>query len=145
MTYTIHTAANTDYPEITEIWEASVRATHHFLSEHHIQFYKTRIPNDYLPALNVFCIKTDESKIAGFIGLSDDKIEMLFIEPEFFGCGIGKALTSFAIHEKGIQKVDVNEQNPLAVRFYTGLGFKQTGRSEIDGEGNAFPILHLEL
>jgi putative acetyltransferase len=145
MTYTIQKASPTNYPEITKLWEASVRATHHFLSELHIQFYKNRIPNDYLPALDVFCIKTDDDKIAGFIGLSDDKIEMLFVDPEFFGCGIGSALTNFAINEKGISRVDVNEQNPLALKFYNSLGFKETGRSDLDGEGNAFPILSLEL
>lgn len=30
---TIHNATCTDYPALLEVWEASVRATHHFLAE----------------------------------------------------------------------------------------------------------------
>nr|WP_283127626.1 hypothetical protein [Bacteroides clarus] len=29
-----------DYDELLAVWEASVRSTHHFLTEENIQFYK---------------------------------------------------------------------------------------------------------
>jgi putative acetyltransferase len=41
-------------------------------------------------------------------------------------------------------KVNVNEQNPEALGFYQHLGYKIVGRSEFDGQGRPFPILHLE-
>ncbi len=37
----------------------------------------------------------------------------------------------------------LNEQNPQAVGFYLHLGFSITARSELDGQGNAFPLLHM--
>ena len=42
-----------DYDEILEVWEASVRHTHHFLTEEHIQFYKPLVRNHYLPAVEL--------------------------------------------------------------------------------------------
>ncbi len=79
-----------------------------------------------------------------FIGLSD-MIEMLFVHPDFMGKGIGKSLLTYAIRQKGMTKVDVNEQNDKAVKFYISNGFVVTGRSELDSDGRPFPILHMSL
>lgn len=133
-----------DYPELTSVWEASVRATHDFLEEEDILFYKPLVLNEYLKAVGLYCIKNDDA-IAGFIGLSESSIEMLFIHPDFRGSGIGKALLQFAINDLKINKVDVNEQNDQAVGFYLKLGFHVISRSELDGMGKPYPILHMEL
>ena len=81
----------------------------------------------------------------GFIGCDEQRIEMLFVSPESRGIGVGKALLDYAITERGTNEVDVNEQNPQAVGFYQHRGFVTAGRSELDGEGNPFPLLHLKL
>ncbi|WP_435655920.1 hypothetical protein [Brucella pituitosa] len=39
--------------------------------------------------------------------------------------------------------VDVNEQNTQGVGFYKHMGFGQVGRSELDDQGKAYPILKL--
>ena len=70
---------------------------------------------------------------------------MLFIHPVSRGEGIGKALTEFAIHELHANSVDVNEQNKQAIGFYNHLGFVETGRSETDGLGKPFPLIHMQL
>ena len=41
-------AVKDEYAEIVEVWEVSVRATHDFLSEDDIQFFKPLILNEYL-------------------------------------------------------------------------------------------------
>jgi putative acetyltransferase len=38
---------------------------------------------------------------------------------------------------------DVSEQNPQAAGFSVRQGFVAVGRSETDGEGRPFPLLHL--
>ncbi len=139
----IYPVNKTDYPRIMEIWEASVRATHHFLTEADIQFYKPLILDQYLDAVDLYCTKTDDT-ITGFLGLSDGMVQMLFIHPDARGLGIGKALLQFAM-EKGIRKVDVNEQNQQAVGFYQHMGFMVIDRSEVDGTGKPYPILSMEL
>lgn len=49
-----------------------------------------------------------------------------------------------AIQTWRIDKVDVNEENPEAIGFYEHFGFKLIGRSELDGSGKPYPILHME-
>jgi putative acetyltransferase len=61
------------------------------------------------------------------------------------GKGVGKLLLQHAIAEFGANEVDVNEQNPQGVAFYRHMGFEQVGRSELDGQGNPFPLLHMRL
>lgn len=39
--------------------------------------------------------------------------------------------------------VDVNDQNPGAVKFYEAMGFETIGRSAVDGDGRPFPLLHM--
>ena len=141
---TIYTATSADYPEIIAVWEASVRATHHFLTEDDIQFYKLLILNEYLDLVAVYCTKEND-KITGFLGLSDDMVQMLFIHPDARGMGIGKQLLQYAIYNKGIKKVDVNEQNTQAVGFYQHLGFVIKDRLPVDGAGKPYPILSMEL
>ncbi len=147
MAHTICILSEKDYPEIIEIWEASVRATHHFLAEEDLLFYKAAIRDEYLPSgmLQLFGIKDDAGLLTGFTGLSDESIEMLFIRPEIRGTGAGKALLLHAITDQQKTKVDVNEQNPQAIGFYEHLGFRVTGRSEFDGSGKPYPILHMSL
>ena len=66
------------------------------------------------------------------MGLSDELIEMLFVHPDEQGKGYGKQLMQYALHEKHIYKVDVNEQNEKAHRFYLHMGFQLIGRDETD-------------
>lgn len=136
--------SHSDYPELTNLWEASVRATHHFLSEEDIIFFRPLILNEYLKSVDLYCIK-HHAHIAGFIGLSAGAIEMLFIHPGMRGRGIGRQLTDFAITQKQATSVDVNEQNTQAVGFYEKMGFVVKNRSEIDGFGKPYPLLHMEL
>ena len=145
MSFAIRPLSEPDFPEILAVWESSVRASHHFLSEADIQFYKPLIHTEYLPALSLFGIDLTTGELAGFIGIADDKIEMLFVHPDYFGRRIGKALCGFAIREFDVSKVDVNEDNQGAFLFYERIGFKLVGRSDIDPSGNPFPVLHLEI
>lgn len=70
---------------------------------------------------------------------------MLFMHPDYRGKGIGKVLLTYAVEALGLRKVDVNEQNEGAVGFYRHYGFEVVGRSELDGTGKPYPILHMEL
>lgn len=131
--------------ELVEVWEASVRSTHRFLTEKDIRFFKPLIRNKYIPVVELYIIRNGQNRIAAFMGLSDELIEMLFVHPEEQGKGYGKQLIEFAIYHKHIFKVDVNEQNEKATSFYLNRGFDIVGRDETDPNGNPFPILHLSL
>jgi len=137
-------ATEKDYPEIIELWEQSVRATHLFLPEDYLQHIKRLLPS-ILPAVQLFIYIDEHENITGFLGVAENKIEMLFIHPQFMGQGVGKQLTQFAVDELQSGKVDVNEQNSQAVGFYQHMGFVITGRSETDGLGKPFPLLLMAL
>lgn len=70
-------------------------------------------------------------------------VEMLFVDPAHSSNGIGSALLQHATDGYTTALVDVNEQNPAAFEFYKRRGFQVVGRSERDGQGEPFPILHL--
>lgn len=134
-----------EYKEVVDIWEASVRATHDFLKEEDIAYFKPLILEHYLDAVQLKAWRDENNKILGFSGAADGNLEMLFIHPDSRGKGIGKALLEYSITNLNVTKVDVNEQNEQAVGFYLKQGFTQIGRSEKDPTGKPYPILHLQL
>ncbi|QDF28540.1 GNAT family N-acetyltransferase [Halarcobacter anaerophilus] len=134
-----------EYKTLTTIWEDSVRATHTFLSDADINFFKPKIMNEYLYAVKLFAYKDEAENICGFIGIDENRVEMLFIHSKYFKKGIGKRLLEYAIKSYGINELDVNEQNEDAVAFYNHFGFKVIGRSQTDEFGKPFPLLHMEL
>ncbi len=135
----------TEYKEVVYVWEASVRATHHFLKEEDIEYYKPLILNMYLDAVELRCIKNNENNIVGFMGVAEGNLEMLFIHPEYRGKKIGQTLLNYSIEKLNVTKVDVNEQNEQALGFYKKNGFEVIGRSKLDSSGKPYPILHMKL
>ncbi|TVM15168.1 GNAT family N-acetyltransferase [Oceanidesulfovibrio indonesiensis] len=138
-------ARTDDFAEILVVWEKSVRATHHFLSEEDIESFKPLILSEFLPAVALFCLKDDSDRIHGFLGTSEENIEMLFLDPNSRGKGYGRMLLDFAIKDLSASSVDVNEQNPEALGFYEHMGFVVAARSPVDGMGKPFAILHMRL
>lgn len=136
-----------DHPALAELWEASVRASHHFIAEADIHFFKPLVRDVYLDAVTLTCAfdGDGDSRALGFSGVADGKIEMLFVAPPAFGRGIGTKLLRHAVEALGATEVDVNEQNARAVEFYLRRRFVVTGRSEVDGTGRPYPLLHLRL
>jgi putative acetyltransferase len=143
--YKVTDVTPVDYARLIEIWEHSVRATHHFLTEADILFFRDLILNKYFDLVHLKALQNTRGDITGFIGTSSDKIEMLFIDPEFMGRGFGKTLLRYAVDKAGARFVDVNEQNQQAVAFYKAMGFILEKRSPLDGMGKPYPILHLKL
>lgn len=142
---TIRTRVPADNAQLVEIWQRSARATHHFLTEEDIARLYPLILNDYLPAVKVWVAEDATGQRCGFIGLDSNKVEMLFIDADRRGEGIGKALLSKVEAMYNELLLDVNEQNPQALAFYQHYGFVVTGRSELDGQGKPFPLLHMML
>lgn len=130
------------------LWEASVRATHHFLTETDIQMLIPLVREGlaHIPVL-VLAVHSEKPErgeaIRAFMGLDGSRLEMLFVDPEARGQGIGKALVHHAIG-LGVREVCVNEQNPAARGFYAHLGFVVVKRTPLDEQGNPFPLLYME-
>ena len=128
-------------PDIISIWEASVRASHDFLTDRDIAKLKPVVEKVAASVMTLVVASTDRP--VGFIGIEDHKIEMLFLHPEYFRRGIGTALVRHAIKQYCVSTVDCNEQNTGALTFYKRMGFTVSGRKAIDSIGNPFPILFM--
>lgn len=142
----ISKAIEADFDQMIEVWESSVRATHGFLAEEDIVKLRSLIRNEvfYINSIEIYVLK-DLDKVIGFVGTSDVTIQMLFISPNYFGKTVGRILLKYALENKKCTKVEVNEQNPRALRFYQKHGFQIKASSELDHQGNPFPILFMEL
>jgi len=132
-----------DRDALVAIWLRSVRATHAFLTEEDIQKLLPLVREQVLPALEIWVLIRDDEPI-GFAGLDGARLEALFLDPAHFRSGGGRLLVEHARRLKGKLAVDVNEQQPEALRFYEALGFRVVGRSPVDSAGRPFPLVHLE-
>lgn len=74
-----------------------------------------------------------------------DGVFQVFAEDYAPAVDVWEASVRAAIHEFGAVELDVNEQNPQAIGFYARMGFDVVGRSERDGTGKPYPILHMQL
>lgn len=133
----------TDYPRLIEIWESAVLSTHGFLKKEDFLYFKKQLPV-YFKYVALLGFEL-EGVLVGFMGIAEGNLEMLFVDNDCRGTGIGKKLIAYAIANLQVTKVDVNEQNTQAIGFYKYMGFSIVGRSELDAEGKEYPILHMQL
>ncbi len=126
------------------LWDASVRASHHFLTEEDILRLTPFVGEAIRAITNLIVLYQGKCPVA-FMGIEGAKIEMLFVAPSCFGRGLGKLLVCMAVEKFHVIYVDVNEQNPQAEGFYRHLGFRAFERTETDEQGNPFPILRMKL
>jgi len=139
----VHAVRAEEADRLLEVWEASVRATHHFLSESDIQFFKPLVVQSLLTLDYLHCVRDLNGELVGFVGVSEQRMEALFVHPLFHRAGVGRRLSRHAVVELRATRVDVNEQNEGAVAFYRRIGFEVEGRSEVDSLGKPFPLLHM--
>ena len=79
------------------------------------------------------------------MGIEETKLEMLFIKNSEIGKGLGKKLLNYGLENYNINELAVNEQNPNAKGFYEHMGFKTYKRTDLDEQGNSYPILYMKL
>lgn len=131
------------------LWRRSVAATHGFVSRGDLDFIERALIPCYFPAMQHIWMATDDDGPLGFVGSRERSIEMLFLDPAVFRRGIGTALLQHACAclpppDDAPVRLDVNEANEPALRFYLAQGFAVIGRSPLDGDGRPYPLLHLE-
>ncbi|GAB3490039.1 acetyltransferase [Nocardiopsis coralliicola] len=133
-----------EFPALVAIWRSAVEATHDFLAPADVDHYEAMLRDVYLPSGGAaLTVAEVDGAPAGFSGLADGNLDMLFVDAAYRGSGVGSTLLRDALARHPDLRVDVNEQNPQALGFYLHHGFHQVSRSPLDGEGRPFPLLHL--
>ena len=129
---------------LVDVWERSVRATHDFLLPGEVGRMRPVVPGaiEGVPRLLVAC---QSGNPIGFLGMDGGFVEMLFVDPEERGHGVGRLLMERATELLGAREVSVNEQNRQAVGFYERMGFSVYRRTPTDDDGRPYPLLYMRL
>ena len=92
-----------------------MRATHGFLAEGGVEFYKPYV-EEAIKCLPLVMTARADGRAAAFMGITGAHLDALFAAPEYFGRGAGAALMR-----------------------------ETAGRRETDDCGKPYPILRMEL
>ncbi|WDZ78898.1 GNAT family N-acetyltransferase [Ensifer adhaerens] len=124
------------------IWLAASRIGHPFLGEARLVEQQQVVRDTYLPMADNWVAEID-GQVVGFIGLIENFIGGLFVDPDVLGAGIGRALVGDAAARLGQLDVSVYADNRAAVAFYLRLGFAETARKATDDEGLPFAVVEM--
>lgn len=130
---------------LLEVWEASVRATHLFLSPGEVEAVKAYVPQALREVPHLVIAEEERGFPIGFMGIAGRRLEMLFLSPEERGKGLGRKLLQYGIDHYQVSELAVNEQNPEAQGFYERMGFRVYRRTETDEQGGPYPLLYMKL
>ena len=118
--------------------------THLFLSVDQINNIKQYVPQAIKDVSILVIAENKNGNPVGFMGVDDKRLEMLFVLDKYRGQGIGKQLLQYGIENYSINELTVNEQNPRAKGFYEHMGFEVYKRTELDEQGNPYPLLYMK-
>ena len=125
---------NADIDRVADIWlDANLKA-HSFISP---QYWKGNFaPVKEMLAQAEAYVYEDDREIQGFIGLTGEYIEGIFVSGEMQSQGVGKRLLDFVKTKKTELRLNVYQKNTRAIRFYQREGFKilREGMDEATGE-----------
>ena len=134
-------------PELIEkllrVWEDSVRATHLFLSDGEIINIREYVPQALTGIAHLIIAEDDAGEPVAFMGIQEGSLEMLFIENAQRSKGLGRKLLEYGIEKHAVERLAVNEQNPQAKGFYEYMGFAVYKRTDLDEQGNPYPLLYM--
>lgn len=130
--------------KLLDVWGSSVKATHLFLSADEINNIKQYVPQALKDVPVLVVAENKNGNPMGFMGIADKMLVMLFVSNECRGQGVGKQLLQYGIENYSINELSVNEQNPLAKGFYEYMGFEVYKRTELDEQGNPYPLLYMK-
>ena len=123
-----------DINRVADIWLKTNLKVHFFISEQYwISNYE--FVKEMLPQAEVY-VYEDDKMIQGFIGVSDEYIEGIFVSDEMQSRGIGKILLDYIKDKKDKLQLKVYQKNVRAMSFYQREGFEiqSEGLDEATGE-----------
>lgn len=130
--------------QLYEVWEKSVTATHTFLPKEEIDKIVGSVPDAVQAITHLIIAEGDDGRPAAFMGIEAHKLEMLFIDPNERGKGLGRQMIQYGIDNYALNRLCVNEQNPQAIGFYEHMGFEVIKRTDLDEQGNPYPLLYMK-
>lgn len=123
-----------DLERVAEIWLAANTQAHGFISRAYWEGRLETVRGLLLQA-ELYVWQAESGALQGFIGLSGEHIEGLFVWPPAQGRGIGKALLDRAREAHGRLTLNVYRKNERAAAFYAREGFQVRGEGVDENTG----------
>ena len=125
---------NADVNKVADIWLDTNMKAHYFIPT---QYWKSNfeLVKELLLQATVY-VYEDKQEIQGFIGLSNEYIEGIFVSAEMQSQGIGKILLNYVKGKRNKLILNVYQKNTRAISFYQREGFEiqYSGLDEATGE-----------
>ena len=111
-----------DLDRVMDIWLTGNLDAHGFLPREY-WLSQRAVVRAALQRTSVYCAVDTNGKVQGFIGLTGNYVNGLFVDRRHRRQGIGRQLIDFAKHRTDQLELDAYRQNENAVRFYRQQGF----------------------
>jgi putative acetyltransferase len=144
MTLAIRKATPADAERLFDIWHSAVEATHDFVSPADHAEIAELVRDQYLPEADLDLAVDENDLPLAFMGMTGNEIDALFVHASARGTGVGRFMVEHACRQSPVILTEVNEQNGQGVAFWEHMGFRRTGRTEVDGQGRPYPLLQME-
>ena len=132
-----------DINRVADIWLKTNLKAHFFIPEQYwISNYE--FVKEILPQAEVY-VYEDDKMIQGFIGVSDEYIEGIFVSDEMQSRGIGKMLLDYIKDKKDRLQLKVYQKNVRAMSFYQREGFTIQSESMDEFTGEKEYVMNWEL
>ena len=123
-----------DINKVADIWLDTNIKAHYFIPA---QYWKRNfdLVKELLLQATVY-VYEDKQEIQGFVGLSDEYIEGIFVSAEMQSQGIGKILLNYVKGKRNNLLLNVYQKNARTISFYQREGFEIqcNGIDEATGE-----------
>ena len=132
----------TDLGELLEAWSSASLIGHPFLDEAFFRQERNKIRDAYLPNAETWVFEQD-GVVVGFIALIGNEVGAIFVDSNYQGRGIGRALMDHARSIRDFLELFVFQDNKVGRDFYEKCGFQELG--EQFHEETGFMQLRLRL
>ena len=114
----IRTFSENDLFSVMQIWLDTNIKAHSFIPQNYWTDNYAMV-KDILPQAEIYVYEDDDTnQIDGFIGLTDNYIEGIFVRESIQSRGIGKQLLNYAKQIKSFMRLSVYQKNTRAITFY---------------------------
>ncbi|WP_225667372.1 GNAT family N-acetyltransferase [Thalassolituus oleivorans] len=123
MNLTIRQYQTSDLAAVLDSWEVATRLAHTFMTDEFIAQERKNVAEIYIPNTDTWVAEID-GVVEGFIALIGNEVGAIFLQPNWHGKGVGKALMDQAHALHGDLEVEVFKENTIGRAFYLRYGFE---------------------
>lgn len=123
MNLTIRQYQTSDLAAVLDSWEVATRLAHTFMTDELIAQERKNVADIYIPNTDTWVAEID-GVVEGFIALIGNEVGAIFLQPNWHGRGVGKALMDKAQALHGDLEVEVFKENSIGRAFYQRYGFE---------------------